>query len=138
MDIEKAIELGFLEEFGKDQKLVDAELAEAAHDLETAKESFDNGEYKWATVQSYYVMFHSARALLFFKGYREKKHYGINVILEDLVRAGKLESRYLEDFKAAKRGREDADYHYSYIQESAAYLLNVAEEFMQKMKSLIN
>ena len=82
-------------------------------------------------------MFHSARAILFKLGLRERKHFVISVVLEDLNNRGKLESIYVNDFKAAISAREDADYHYSYSKESALHVLEIAEEFNDKMIELI-
>ncbi len=54
--------------------MIAKELAGARNDLRTARASFDGGNYKWATVQAYYSMFHAAQALLYNKGFREKSH----------------------------------------------------------------
>ncbi|HEY4822712.1 MAG TPA: HEPN domain-containing protein, partial [Candidatus Bathyarchaeia archaeon] len=50
------------------------ELRGAEADLHEARESVEAGKFKWATVQGYYSAFHSARALLYNKGFREKSH----------------------------------------------------------------
>lgn len=57
-------------EFERAKGLVEKELNQSKDDLESAKESFGRSGYKWATIQAYYSMFHSARALLYSKGYR--------------------------------------------------------------------
>lgn len=60
--------------FSRGPKLVAKELKLASFDLGRAKVSFREKDYKWATVQTYYSMFHSARALLYAKSYRGKSH----------------------------------------------------------------
>jgi len=55
-----------------DRKLVLKEMKGAESDLETARKSLQDGNFKWATIQGYYSIFHSARALLYSKGFREK------------------------------------------------------------------
>ena len=82
-------------------------------------------------------MFHTARAVLFKLGFREKKHFAISIVLEDLNKKGKLESKYLNDFNSALSSREDADYHYVYSEESAKHSLEIAEEFNERMKKLV-
>ena len=57
------------------KKIVAKELSIAEQDLETAQKSIKQKDYKWATIQAYYSMFHAARTLLYHKGYREKSHY---------------------------------------------------------------
>ena len=49
-------------QISRDMILKEIEAAET--DLKDAKDSFENDKFKWATIQSYYSMFHSARALL--------------------------------------------------------------------------
>lgn len=57
------------------------EIKGAEADLETAKRSLRDENFKWATIQGYYSMFHSARALLYSKGFREKSHYALLVAI---------------------------------------------------------
>lgn len=91
--------------------LVPKELGQANHDLQAAKKSCDASEYKWATIQAYYAMFHAARALLYAKGYREKSHYCLSVALLELyVDTGKLSLSLVKDFDRAMLLREGADY----------------------------
>lgn len=66
--------------------MVDKELNEAGFDLTSAKDSMEKNNWKWATVQSYYSMFHTAKALVLSKGYREKSHYCLLVALRELFR----------------------------------------------------
>jgi uncharacterized protein (UPF0332 family) len=55
------------------EDMVLKEIEAAQTDLQDAQGSLQTRKFKWATIQSYYSMFHSVRALLFNKGYREKK-----------------------------------------------------------------
>jgi len=55
-----------------DQEMIKKELEQAKYDLKRAKNSLKIGDFKWTIIQAYYSMFHSARALIFSKGYREK------------------------------------------------------------------
>ncbi len=118
--------------------LIKKELSEAVYDLDKAEKAFSDEDWKWAIVKAYYCMFHAARAVLFKLGYREKKHFVILVVLEDLNKKGKLENRYITDFNAAMSSREDADYHYIHSRESAKHSLEIAEDFLSRMKRLVN
>jgi uncharacterized protein (UPF0332 family) len=53
------------------------EIEAAQTDLQDAHDSLQVNKFKWATIQSYYSMFHSARSLLYRKGYREKSHFAL-------------------------------------------------------------
>jgi len=138
MNIKEAIEKRFLLGIKPDKKLVDKELKESDYDLSKSEKALDEEDYKWSIVKSYYAMFHAARALLFNLGYREKRHFVVGIVLEDLNKKGKLESRYVNDFNAAISSREDADYHYVYSKEAAEDNLLIANEFISKMKELLN
>ncbi|MBD3248859.1 HEPN domain-containing protein [Candidatus Woesearchaeota archaeon] len=125
MNIKQAIEKRILEKIEPDEKLVTKEFSESDYDIESSERAFEDEDFKWCIVKCYYSMFHSARAVLFKLGFKERRHFAINVVLEDLNNKGKLETVYINDFRAAVSAREDADYHYSYSKESAQYLLDI-------------
>jgi uncharacterized protein (UPF0332 family) len=83
-------------EFPRAKDLVSKELDQARADYDSARDSFDRGIFKWSTIQSYYSMFHSARALLYAQGYRERSHYCLIVAMRALyVEKGSLSHRLL-------------------------------------------
>jgi len=138
MDINECIEKRFLEKIKPAIDLVEKELREAEYDIEKAENAFEDEDYKWCIVKAYYTIFHAARALLFKIGLREKRHFAIGIVLEDLNKQGKLEIKYINDFNAAVSSREDADYHYTYSKEIADHNLEIANEFLDRIKILIN
>src|SRR3989344_3841180 len=111
-------------------------LEQASLDLDRAENSLEEKDYKWSIVQSYYSMFNAVRAVLFKLGFRDKKHYVIISVLEELSKLGLLEMRYVDDFKASMRSREDANYRSTYSLETADFILEVAKEFSNRMKLL--
>ena len=137
MDIQECLEKGYLRMVKPDKELSAKELKESSDDLKIAGENLDNEQHKWSIVTGYYSMFHAARALLFSLGYREKKHFAISVVLEELAKKGMLESRYLNYFSAAMEAREGADYSYKYSEDKAEEILEYAQKFVAEMKSLI-
>jgi uncharacterized protein (UPF0332 family) len=137
MNIQDCLKERFLIKIKPENDLVIKELNESDYDFERAHKAFEDEDWKWSIVKSYYSMFHTARAVLFKLGFREKKHFAIGVVLEDLNKKGKLESKYLNDFNSALSSREDADYHYIYSKESARHSLEIAKEFNERMRKLI-
>lgn len=137
MDINECLEKNYLIKIKPATDLIEKEFNEARYDLEKAEKAFENEDYKWGIIKSYYCIFHSARAVLFKLGYREKRHFAIGIILEDLNKKGKLEIKYINYFNAAISSREDADYHYVYSRETAEYNLEIAREFLEKMLGLV-
>ncbi|MBI2343798.1 MAG: HEPN domain-containing protein [Deltaproteobacteria bacterium] len=111
-------------------QLVGKEIEAAATDLQEAKAGLARQSYKWSTIQSYYAMFHLARALLYAKGYREKSHYCLRVALEALyVEDGDLPVHIVDAFQVAKELRENADYEAHFSESGARKLVSAAEDF---------
>jgi uncharacterized protein (UPF0332 family) len=124
--------------FGAAPRLAPRELDQADHDLQAAKNSCDAGEYKWATIQAYYAMFHAARALLYAKGYREKSHYCLSVALLELyVDAGELSLSLAKDFDRAMLLRESADYKGDFSERGAKEVINNAERFILAARQVL-
>ncbi len=84
------------------------EIDAARMDLLDAEESLRSKKFKWATIQGYYSIFHSARALLYSRGFREKSHYAILVALRTLF--PKQLGNLLDSFEQAMELRQEADY----------------------------
>ena len=137
MNIQNCLEKGYLVESKPDKELSDKELNEAQYDLDKAIKAFEDKDYKWCIVKCYYVMFHAGKSILFKLGYIEKKHIAILIVLEDLSKKGKIENRFVINYKAAMSAREDADYHYSYSKETAEHDLEICKEFLEMIEKLL-
>ncbi len=136
MDLAQLIAAGLIQKVGPTKDLAEKEFKEADYDIERAREALEAKDYKWATVKAYYAVFHSARGIMFIMGYREKSHFAVGEYLAILSRDGKLESRYVHDFKAAMSARQGADYNYDYSKEKAETVVSLAEEFLDRMEGL--
>ena len=124
--------------FSAAKRLSARELNAAREDLKIASESLKKGADKWATIQAYYAMFHTARALLYSRGYREKSHYCLIVSMKVMfVKETRLHGRLVEAFHTAKILRENADYANEFSKESACSLIQHAEEFLASAKKIL-
>ena len=137
MDVKDCLEQGFLKKIAVDKKLIEKELKESLYDLESAKKALQENDYKWCIIKSYYSIFHAAKSILFKLGYLEKRHFAVSIVLQDLSKKGSLESKYINYFSAALSSREEADYHYNYSEDTAKHSIEMAQEFLKKMKTLI-
>jgi uncharacterized protein (UPF0332 family) len=81
-------------------------------------------------------MFHTARALLYSKGFREKSHYALFVALRELF-GNQLESEIIQNFEEAMSLREEADYGLVFSEEGAASTVDNAEKFLIKGKKIL-
>lgn len=123
--------------FPRAKGLIKKEVAAAEEDLIEAKDRFQNSRYKYATINSYYAIFHAARALLYSRGYRERSHHCLSIALEALfVERGLMENRFTRIFKNNMVLRESADYGDRFSRESASLSILNAEEFV-KMASIL-
>jgi len=118
-----------------DRKLVLKEIEGAKSDLETARKSLQDGNFKWAIIQGYYSIFHAARALVYSKGFREKSHYALLVAVQELFR-DELESSLVQGFEDAMNLRQTADYGLTFSKEGAINVIETAEKFLLKTKEI--
>jgi uncharacterized protein (UPF0332 family) len=138
LEHDECIKKGKIKPFSRGITLSPKELETAKSDLERAKKTYKEGDYKWATIQIYYSMFHSARALLYAKNLREHSHYCLIAAIKALyVETKQIPLFFLEGLQEAKNLREEADYYNRWSQAGCEKLLKLAEEFLDKAKSLL-
>jgi uncharacterized protein (UPF0332 family) len=83
-------------------------------------------------------MFHSARALLYSQGYREKSHRALlTAIREVFLRSGELGNDLIEDLSNAMDLREEADYGMTFSETGAEEVVEKARNFMQRVKEIL-
>jgi len=137
-NFEECLKKGKIRKFYRGKALVKKELESAKFDLGAAKESIKDKNYKWATIQTYYSMFHSARALLYDKNYREKSHYCLIEAIRALyVRQGLLDYWLIEALQKAKILREGADYYSEFTEAAASDLIQNAKKFIDKVRKIL-
>lgn len=121
-----------------ERDLIEKEIKEAEGDLGRAGNSASEGDFKWATIQAYYSMFHTAKSLVLSRGYREKSHLCLSIALRHLfVDNGNLQRKHYERFMDAMALRKDADYGLVYSEGSAEASLEWAREFLEDARSLV-
>jgi len=137
-EFEKCLERGKIKVFSKAKQLVSKELELARQDLKSAEKSFLSKNYRWATIQAYYSMFHTARALIYQKGYREKSHFCLAEALKSFyVSENILPSRFLEALQLGKSLRENADYYGDFDKVGTESMLESAKDFLKEAKRIL-
>ena len=135
---EECLKKNKIKKFSRGKSLASKEIKLAEEDLKIAQKSFDEENYRWCIVQTYYSMFHSARALLYRKNYREHSHFCLREAVRVLyVEKGKLKIFLIEALTEAKNLREAADYYGDYSETNAEKLLVRAEQFVEESKKII-
>jgi len=134
--LKKLIEERKITKIRVDSALVAKEIVAAEEDLKDARESYDLKKFKWATIQGYYAMFHSARALLFDKGFREKSHHALFVAIRELY-AGKIERSLIQDFEHGMYLRQEADYGLKFSDRGARDIIESAEKILRRARGIL-
>jgi len=120
-------------------EMIKKETKNAEYDLARSKESLSKKDYKWASIQAYYSMFHSAKALVLNKGYREKSHYCLLVALRELyIKTDELDKESADDFEMCMDIRQEADYGLTYSSRSAELSVKAAEKLLEVAKSILD
>ncbi len=136
MDVDDLVSKGHLSRIAPASDMAEKEWKESDSDLQEAEKELGSKGYKWAIIKAYYAMFHSAKAVLFLLGLKERSHFALGEMLGILSREGKLEASYVNDFKAAMSAREGADYHYAHDQKTAEEMVAMADGFAKRMRKL--
>jgi uncharacterized protein (UPF0332 family) len=131
------VRAGYVAFFEANPDFVGKELTEAENDLHDAILELKRKGFKWAVIKAYFSVFHAGRAVLFTLGLREKTHFAVGAVLDELVKEGKLEAEYANSFNALKSAREEADYHYAYSRETARQSCEAANAFLVRVKALL-
>ncbi len=139
-DINRLLELRLLRRIPKSKQKTEESLKTAEIWLEEAKNNLGSKAYMSCILSSYLAMFHSARAILFLEGYREKSHFAVARFLEDMfVDKGLLEEKWIEMLDHYRETRHDDQYSTSFITtgEEAKKAIEFAEKFFERMKKLL-
>lgn len=135
---ERCVKEGKLAKERVQPDLVEKEVGAAEEDLGRAENSASQDDFKWATVQAYYSMFHTAKALVLSKGYREKSHQCLSIALKALfIDSGALERKHYERFRDSMNLRHDADYGLIYSESSAKAVIGWAREFLEDAQAVM-
>ena len=137
-EFQRCLERKKIVPFEKGHTLVEKELRTAHEDLEIAKQGLSFEKFKWPTIQAYYSQFHSARALLYSRGYREKSHFCLLVAIKAIfVAQDLLKIEYTDAFYAGMILRENADYRSDFSKSGALAVIRNAEEFLIEATAIL-
>ncbi|KYK38588.1 MAG: hypothetical protein AYK18_06720 [Theionarchaea archaeon DG-70] len=108
--------------------------------LEEARKDLGGEAFNSSLISSYLAMFHSARAILFFDGFREKGHYCIARYLgEKYAKKELLETKWIELLDYYRDMRHNDQYSTSFFatEKEAKKALKSAQGFVETMRKLL-
>lgn len=82
--IDRLIQQGELFKIELPLETVIREMDAAKDDLQDATDSFEESKWKWATIQGYHSMLHSAHTLLYSRGYKEHDENALVIAIGEL------------------------------------------------------
>ena len=137
-DYKDCFKRGLLRKVEPSEKKGMGSLKKAEDWLDESNKNKDVSAYDSCISSSYMTMFHSARAILFRDGVREKSHFCIARYLEKYVENNLLEEKWvlLLDRIRDVRHMDQYSLHHNATEEEAISALNSAKDFYKRMKVL--
>ncbi len=139
-DIDKLLKLGLLRTTPKSKSKAEESLKNAVSWLEEAGNNLQSKAFRSCILTCYLGMFHSARAILFAEGFREKSHFAVARFLEEkYADKNLLEMKWILLLDHYREMRHDDQYSTSFIatEEEAKKALESATKFVGRIKELL-
>lgn len=139
MNLKKLLDKGMIEKIGKNENLIKNTFELAKRDLKVAKDNLKNKNYDWTFSIAYNSMLQSARALMFYEGYRAKGEYKHLSVVEFLkIKFVELSDQIFIFNKMRKKRHllvyEEIDLISS---DEALRSVDVAKKFVEKIRGCI-
>lgn len=139
-DLNDCIKEGLLRSIPPSSEKAEGSAKAAQRWLEEAEKDFSGKAFNSCVMAAYLAMFHSARAILFFDGFREKSHYCVARYLEEKYVAKRLlERKWVELLDHSRELRHDDQYAISFLatEGEAESAMKAAKEFVERMTKLL-
>ena len=140
MNVEECVEKGLLRKERPDKGKALRSLETAERKLKLSKRELGAGIFEGAVISAYASMFHSARALLYQDGFKERSHYCLFVYVQERY-SGKIEQRFLNELNVLRMERHGLMYgleERSEVAEGEAKdAVSVAGEFLKSVRKLL-
>lgn len=135
MKFQECLDRGLIKRDPKAVERVENSLKIAERFLKSARKNIEIEEYEMAEIAAYNSAFHSARALLFAKGYVERSHYCLSIALKYLYRERGKILELINTFDKIRLSRHNIQYGGLLVsREEAEFVVGFAEEFLKVAK----
>lgn len=89
-------------------------------------------------IAAYNSAFHTARALLFAKGFKERSHYCLGIAIRQLYKDNPRIMDLINIFDELRVSRHNVQYGGALVsEEEAEFVLNFIEEFLKNVKDIL-
>jgi uncharacterized protein (UPF0332 family) len=137
MSLDECLEKGLIRKADSAYR-VEGSIKIANHFLERANGSYKIEYFDTAFLMGYNSMFHSARALLFSKGYTERSHACLVIFLKHAFEANTNIIQYINVLNTYRTFRESIQYSGDVCSETdAKEIIKDARDFLKEVKTLL-
>ena len=138
-NIEDCFERGLLRKVEPSRSKSEQSLLQAGEWLSEAEKNLEAEALRSAISSAYLAVFHSARAVLFRDGVREKSHYCIGLYLQRYVEDGILEEDWPMLFDRIRSVHHADQYSFMALPtvEEVQAGIDLAERFIERMERLL-
>jgi uncharacterized protein (UPF0332 family) len=138
-NIEDCFERGLLRKVEPSRSKSEQSMLQAGEWLSEAEKNLEAEAYRSALSSAYMAVFHSARAVLFRDGVREKSHYCIGLYLQRYVEDSTLEEDWPMLFDRIRSVRHADQYSFMALPtvEEVQAGIDLAERFIERMERLL-
>jgi uncharacterized protein (UPF0332 family) len=138
-NIDDCFERGLLRRVESSRTKSEQSLLQARDWLFEAEKNLEAEALRSAISSAYLAVFHSARAVLFRDGVREKSHYCIGLYMQRYVDDGILEEDWPMLFDRIRSVRHADQYSFSAMPtvEEVQASIDLAERFIERMERLL-
>lgn len=134
MTLHDCIQEGYIKKDDSAPIRVKNSLKLAEKFLRASVKNMEIKEYTMAEIAGYNSIFHSLRALLFSKGYKEKSHYCLMVTVEELF--PELLRDHIKSLHRVRMRRHQVQYDGIEVsEEEVQMVITLAREILQKVRN---
>ena len=138
-NVDKLLEEGLLRKIPALKDKAEESIRTAQSWIKEAENNLASRAFRSCIISSYLAMFHSARAILFGDGFREKSHFAVARYIEDkYAKKNLLEKKWIDLLDHYRETRHDDQYSTSFFatQADAEKALNSAVAFAERIREL--
>jgi len=134
MRFDECLDKGMIKRDPKATERVGTSLDAAERFLRSARRNFEIEEYEMVEIAAYNSAFHSARSLLFTRGYVERSHYCLGLSVRHLYSGGQVVD-LIKTWDKIRLSRHNVQYGGGLVDsEEAEFVINFAEDFLNAVK----
>lgn len=138
MKFEECLRRGLIKRDPSTTERVKSSIEIAKRFLKSAERTFEIGDYIMVEIAAYNSVFHSIRALLFVKGYKERSHQCLAIAVRELYRANPRIVELVNIFDRLRISRHNVQYGGALVnEEEAEFVLKFAKEVLETINQML-